>query len=57
MKAAQRGYINKMVFGGSTVTCGMPDARTSKSFVNECIHVLSTETTALSHNTAVININ
>lgn len=57
MKAAQRGYINRMVFGGSTVTCGMPDARTSKSFVNECIHVLSTETTALSHNTAVININ
>lgn len=57
MKAPQRGYINKIVFGVSTATCGMPDARTSKSFVNERIHILSTETTALSSNTAVININ
>lgn len=57
MEAPQRGYINKMVFGVSTATCGMPDARTSESFVNERIHILSTETTALSRNTAVININ
>jgi len=57
MKARQCWFTNKMVFGGSIVTCFMPVARTSKSFVNEHIHTTSIKITALSYNAAVININ
>lgn len=57
MKAHQCRFTNKMVFGGSIVTCCMPVAQTSKSFVNEHVHIISTKITALSYNAAVIKIN